>query len=126
MIVYSGSIDNNKGNPKGSLRIRNYRKALTEGSVNIKSKTTGKIMSLSKTFMRETRELQPEERIKKINMPILFLQGTADQTTPYKVNKNIAEQCKRIQFCVARFANVHMKLFKITEKKKINYSVLYI
>ena len=70
MIVYSGSIDNNKGNPKGSLGIRNYRKALTEGSVNIKSKTTGKIMSLSKTFMRETRELQPEERIKKINMTI--------------------------------------------------------
>ena len=98
LIIYSGSIDNNKGNPKGSLGNQNYRKALMDGSVNIKSKTTGKIMTLSKTFMRETRELQPEERIKKINIPILFLQGTEDQTTPYKVNKNIAEQCKEAYF----------------------------
>lgn len=98
LIVYSGSIDNNNGNPKGSLGIQNYRKALTEGSINIKSKTTGKIMTLSKTFMRETRELKPEEKIKKINMPILFLQGTEDQTTPYKVNKNIAKQCKEAYF----------------------------
>lgn len=98
LIVYSGSIDNSNGNPIGSLGIQNYRKALTDGSVNIISKTTGKIMTLSETFMRETRELKPEERIKKINMPILFLQGTEDQTTPYKVNKNIAEQCKEAYF----------------------------
>ena len=39
LIVYSGSIDNNYGNPKGSLGIQNYKKALTEGSVNIQSKT---------------------------------------------------------------------------------------
>ncbi len=70
-----------------------------DGSVNIKSKTTGKIMTLSKTFMRETRELQPEERIKKLICQYYFLQGTEDQTTPYKVNKNIAEQCKRSLFC---------------------------
>lgn len=98
LIVYSGSIDNNNGNPKGSLGIQNYRKALTDGIVNIRSKTTGKIMTLSKTFMRETRDLKPEEKIKEINIPILFLQGTEDQTTPYKVNKNIAEQCKEAYF----------------------------
>lgn len=98
LIVYSGSIDNNNGNPKSSLGIQNYEKALEDGSVNIKSKTTEKIMTLSKTFMRETRELQPEERIKEINIPILFLQGTEDQTTPYKVNKDIAEQCKEAYF----------------------------
>lgn len=98
LIVYSGSIDNNNGNSKGSLGIQNYRKALTDGSVNIKSKTTGKIMTLSKTFMRETRDLKPQEKIKKINIPILFLQGTEDQTTPYEVNKNIAEQCKDAYF----------------------------
>lgn len=98
LIVYSGSIDNSNGNPKGSLGILNYKKALTDGSVDIKSKTTEKIMTLSKTFMKETRELKPEEKIKKINIPILFLQGTEDKTTPYKVNKNIAEQCKEAYF----------------------------
>ena len=98
LIVYSGSIDNNKGNPKGSLGIQNYKKALTDGIVNIKSKTNGKIMTLNKTFMCETRDLKPEEKIKEINLPILFLQGTEDQTTPYKVNKNIAEQCKEAYF----------------------------
>ena len=98
LIVYSGSIDSNNGNPKGSLGIENYEKALSEGSVNIKSKTTGKVMTLSGTFMRETRDLQPEEKIKEINIPILFLQGTVDETTPYTVNKNIAEQCKEAYF----------------------------
>ena len=98
LIVYSGSIDNNNGNPKGSLGIQNYESALVEGSVNIKSKTTDKVMTLSRTFMRETRNLKPEEKIKEINIPILFLQGTEDQTTPYKINKNIAEQCKEAYF----------------------------
>lgn len=57
-----------------------------------------RIFTLSKTFIKETRELKPEEKIKKINIPILFLQGTEDKTTPYKVNKNIAEQCKEAYF----------------------------
>lgn len=98
LIVYSGSIDNNKGNPKGSLGIENYKKALIDGSVNIQSKTTGKIMTLSETFMRETRKLTPEEKIKKINIPILFLHGTEDKTTSYEVSKAIAEQCKNSYF----------------------------
>lgn len=80
------------------MGVINYNKALIDGSVDVKSKTTGKIMTLSKMFMRETRELRPEERIKTINIPILFLQGTEDQTTPYNVNKNIAEQCKKAYF----------------------------
>lgn len=105
LIVYSGSIDNNKGNPKGSLGIQNYKKALIDGSINIQSKTTGKIMTLSKTFMRETRDLKPEEKIKKINIPILFLQGTEDQTTPYEVNKTIAEQCKKSYFVTIKGAS---------------------
>lgn len=105
LIVYSGSIDNNNGNPKGSLGIQNYKKALTEGSVNIQSKTTGKIMTLSKTFFKETRDLKPAEKIKKINLPILFLHGTEDQTTPYEVNKTIAEQCKKSYFATIKGAS---------------------
>lgn len=105
LIIYSGSIDNNKGNPKGSLGIENYERALIDGSVNIQSKTTGKIMTLSQKFMRETRDLKPEEKIKKINIPILFLQGTGDKTTPYEINKSIAEQCKNAYFATIKGAS---------------------
>lgn len=119
IIIYSGSIDNTNGNPKGSLGIQNYKKAIAEGSVNIKSKTTGKIMTLSKKFMEETRDLKPEERIKKINIPILFLQGTEDQTTPYRINKNIAEQCKNA--ILQQLKGQHMDFIKkMKERQQFN------
>ena len=98
IIVWSGSIDANRGNSNGSLGVQNYRKALENGSVNVESKTTGKIITLSDRFMRETRELAPEEKIKEINKPILFLQATEDETSPYEVNKNIAKCCKDAYF----------------------------
>jgi len=95
LIMWSASIDANKGNVKGSLGYENYKKAIEEGSVEIKSKTTGKIRKLSRTFMKETRDLKPEEKIKDINIPILFIHGTEDKTTPYEVNKQIAKECKK-------------------------------
>lgn len=98
LIIWSGSIDANKGNPKGSLGYYNYRRAMEEGSVEIKSKTTNNVMRLNRTFMKETRSLKPEEKIKDIDLPILFIHGTEDETTPYAVNQQIARTVKKCCF----------------------------
>lgn len=98
LIIYSGSLDFDKGNPKGSLGTENYKTAIENGYVTISSKTTGCQMQLSKKFMLETRHFHPGDKIKHIDLPILFLHGTDDETTPCKVNKNIADECKHSYF----------------------------
>ncbi len=100
LIMWSGSIDFDKGNPLGSLGDNNYKKALQEGSITIKSKTTGKNMTFSKFFMEETRELKPQDKIKQINIPILFIHGTEDETTPYEVNRRLSAKCKKGLFAL--------------------------
>ena len=69
-----------------------------DGSVNIKSKTTGKIMTLSKTFMRETRELQPEERIKKLICQYYFCKEQKIKLHHIKLIRILQNNAKKLIF----------------------------
>ena len=105
LIMWSGSIDFDKGNPRGSLGYYNYKKAIEEGSVEVKIKTTDNVMKLSRTFMEETRSSKAEEKIKEIDVPILFIHGTEDETTPYQVNRQMAKTVKKSYFATIQGAS---------------------
>lgn len=69
--------------------------ALEIGYKKIESKRIDVSFKLGKALYKEIETLTPYQNLLNLNLPILFVHGTADITIPYQLSQDIANKCKK-------------------------------
>ena len=57
-------------------------------------KKNGREFKYSLKLFEEVYSLKPYEKLKSINIPILFVHGLCDETIPYEMSETISKMCK--------------------------------
>jgi len=79
---------------KGSFGEQHYKSAMQNGYAEIVSKTTGKIFRLGKGVFEEGLGLKPYQELSNLDIPILFVHGTEDNSIDYKLSDKYSKLCK--------------------------------
>jgi esterase/lipase len=69
-----------------------YFKELDKGPVEVPSDGIGGPVIIEMSFMTDFAKLRVKKHLKKFEVPILMVQGTADEETPYELTKKAFDQ----------------------------------
>ena len=61
----------------------NYFKDLNKGPVRIPTSDEGEPLLIDKSFIIEFPKVRVNSHLKKLNVPVLMVQGTSDESVPY-------------------------------------------
>ena len=74
--------------------MEHKKEAEEKGFYEIKSRRTGKVFKIGKNLYNEVYNIVPYERLKDIDLPILFVHGLNDDMVPYDLSKKVSKLCK--------------------------------
>jgi len=94
LILWYALIDYDIFFSSGSFGEKIREEAFKNGYAEIVSKTTGKIFRLGKCVFEEAAKLNIGKDLRKLNIPILFVHGTNDESVTYESSEKHSKFCK--------------------------------
>lgn len=95
LINWYGAIDYKATIEEDSFFSDEHKKiAERDGYYPIISKRTGNIFRLGLSLFKEIDVIKPYEKLIKVNLPILFVHGLADNMVPYQLSEKICSMCQ--------------------------------
>jgi pimeloyl-ACP methyl ester carboxylesterase len=96
-----------------------YFKDLNKGPVRIPTSGEGELLLIDMSFITEFPKVRVNSHLKKLNVPVLMVQGTSDQSVPYKFTRkafsllpnNDSNKYIEIKDATHDFEGEHLKKF---------------
>lgn len=98
VILWYGALDYDYIKYGNLFTENNKNTAQSNGFYISKSINTGKEFKFGLELFNEVDRYKPYEKLRKCDLPKLFVHGEIDSAVPYKLSKDVAEMCNNAKF----------------------------
>lgn len=120
IVLWCSTLDYSQKGKESSFNDEHKKIALKDGFVTTKN-SKNEVFRIGKKLYEEREIYMPYKNLERINIPILFVHGTKDESVPYEVSKNTSNKCKNSKLITIENATHSLKEFSEAIKETVNF-----